>query len=73
MRYEDRIVPAQFSVVLFPGAGFNGDTAATISGSLSLDSSLPSAGNGGVLVEASSQQDAISRAIVGTVALAGQT
>jgi len=75
MRYEDRIVPAQFSVVLFPGAGFNGDTAATISGSLSLDSSLPSDGNGGVLVEATSQQVAISRAIVGTimVTLAGQT
>jgi len=63
MRYEDRIVPAQFSVVLFPGVGFNCDTAATISGSLWLDSSLPSDGNGGVLVEATSQQDAISRAI----------
>ena len=52
-----------------------GDTAATISGSLTVNSSLPTDADGGTLVEASSIQDAIERSIVGTVTVqhAGET
>lgn len=73
---ESRDVPALYSVHLTtPGVGMTGDTAATISGSLNVNSALATDANGGTLVEASSIQDALERSIVGTVTVqhAGET
>ncbi len=58
-----------------PDAGTPGDAAAAITGFLSLNSQLPSDGNGGVLVEANSTSEAAGRGIVGTITVqfAGET
>ena len=73
---ESRDCPTLFAVYLFtPGVGMTGDTAATISGSLTVDPALATDANGATLIEASSIQDALERSIVGTVTVqhAGET
>ena len=65
---ESRDVPALFSVHLGnPGSGSGGDTAASISGSLMANYSLPTDSSGRTLVEAASAQQAVSLALIGTV------
>ncbi len=49
------------------GAGMTGDTAATITGSFALDSSLPTDADGRALVEAATLREAMERALVGTI------
>ncbi len=65
---EARDVPAIWAIDL-PGstAGLIGDTAATISGSLALDPSLPTDAAGRALVEAATAREALERALVGTI------
>jgi hypothetical protein len=73
---ESRDCPTLFAVYLFtPGVGMTGDTAATISGSLTVDPTLATDANGATLIEASSIQDALDRSIIGTVTVqhAGET
>jgi len=73
---EPRDVPATFAVSpMSNGAGMMGDAAATHSGSLSLDPSLPTDMYGRALVEADSAAQAIGKAFVGTITVqwAGET
>ena len=58
-------MPALFAVHL--GSGLAGGTAATITGSLSVDTSLPTNANGDTLVEAGSIQEAVGLALTGTI------
>ena len=66
-------MPALFAIHL--GSIIAGDTAATISGSLSVDPSLPTNADGDTLVEADSIQEAVGLAVTGTITVqcAGQT
>jgi hypothetical protein len=67
-RLEDRVTPATYAVKLCgPPEGITGDTAATISGTLSQSSVWPVDGGGASLIEASSAADAISRVLTGTI------
>ena len=66
----DRIVPALFAVQLLgSSSGIEGDTAATISGSLALNSQLPVDTDGAVLVEANTASEAVASAITGSIAV----
>ncbi len=53
--------------IAYTGAGIPGDTAAIISGSLSVNSQLQTDANGSVLVDATSAADAVAKAFVGIV------
>ena len=61
MQLPDRIVPATWAVQLNPpGSGTPGDTAATHTGSLSLNPNLPTNPGGYAYVEANSAADGAS-------------
>ncbi len=65
---EARDVPALYSVQLTsPTAGLTGDSDASITGSLVVDSQLPADGKGGVYVNADSAAQAVQLAVIGTV------
>ncbi len=65
---EAREVPAVFSVYLFtPGAGIVGDTAATISGSLTMRPDLERDPGGAVYVETDTAAAAAAQVITGSV------
>lgn len=73
---EDRTNPADFTVSLnSAGAGVAGSTAASISGTLALNSQLPTNGSGAAMVVAATPTQAVELALVGTITatFAGET